>query len=101
MLFRKAGHIIYSMCKIITFFNLKLCKYIKPNTQILLFLESSRLFVTVVNESFFFFSQNQQLIHAMIITLLMNIGETYGKAHISTMDLMTLLLNGAAGIGCI
>jgi len=53
---------------------------------------------------FIFFVQNLQrpsLIHAMIITLLMNPGETYGKAPISTLVMMTLLLNGAAGIGCI
>jgi len=38
---------------------------------------------------FIFFVQNLQrpsLIHAMIITLLMNPGETYGKAHISGYD---------------
>ncbi len=40
------------------------------------------------------------LIHAIIIPFLMNPGETY-KQTITCLHVMTLMLNGEAGIGCI
>lgn len=51
----------------------------------------------------FFFHQVLQLpalIHAIIIPFLMNTGETY-KQTITILQVMTVLLNGEAGIGCI
>ncbi|KAF4106295.1 hypothetical protein G5714_012285 [Onychostoma macrolepis] len=41
------------------------------------------------------------LIHAMITTLLMKTGETYCKTDITTMVMMTPMMNGVAGIVCI